>query len=115
MARENAFEQRHWPLLQCLGQQRVIGVRERADGDLPGFVPWDVVKVDKNAHQLGDSDARMRVVELNGCPFRGRVDATVCTGVPMDTDSPRGRSRAVFLPTTQSPPRSRIIARIKNL
>src|ERR1700726_1169021 len=115
MARENAFEQRHWPLLQCLGQQRVIGVRERADGDLPGFVPWDVVKVDKNAHQLGDSDARMRVVELNGCPFRERVDATECTGVPMDKVLQRGRNEEVFLPQTQFSPRLRIIAWIKNL
>src|ERR1700730_8853039 len=107
MARENAFEQRHWPLLQCLGQQRVIGVRERADGALPGFVPWDVVNIDKNAHQLGDSDARISGVDLNAGPFRERVDSTECRGGRMDKVLQRGRNEEVFLPQTQLSPRLR--------
>ncbi len=112
---QHAFEQRHWPAFQCLRQQCVIGVRECSDGDLPGLGPRNIVKIDKNPHQLGDRDARMRVVELNGCPFRERVDASECTGVPMDKVLQRGRNEEVFLPQTQFSPRLRIIARIKNL
>src|SRR5436309_15475189 len=38
MPRQKAFEQWHRPTLQCLWQQRVVGVGECFDGDLPSLV-----------------------------------------------------------------------------
>ena len=54
------------PALERLGQQRVIGIGDRAARDVPGLVPRHRVFVHEQAHQLGDRDRRMRVVELHG-------------------------------------------------
>ena len=64
------------PLLQRLGQQRVIRVGEGRARHRPRFVPAERVLIDEQPHQLRDGDRRMRVVELHG-PFfvegRGRA------------------------------------------
>ncbi|SHW51777.1 Uncharacterised protein [Mycobacteroides abscessus subsp. abscessus] len=57
-------EQSQRPGLQRLGQQGVVGVAERGDGDLPGLVPAQSALVDQQPHQLRDTDGRMSVVEL---------------------------------------------------
>ena len=66
MAREQQLEPRQWPLLQRLGQERVIRVGERPSGEIPGLVPAEVRLVEQNSHQLGDGQRRVRVVELDG-------------------------------------------------
>ena len=43
VARQHALEEAHRPGLQRLGQQRVVGVAEHADGDVPGPVPVQAV------------------------------------------------------------------------
>jgi len=43
----------------------VASVRERAAGDLPSGVPFQPFLVEQDAHQLGDGDDRMGVVELD--------------------------------------------------
>ena len=65
--------------LQRLGQQRVVGVGEGRLRDRPGLVPGDAVLVDQEAHQLGDRDGRMRVVELDR-DLVGQVAQVVDTG-----------------------------------
>ena len=65
MPRQQPLEQLDRPGLQRFGQQRVVGVGQRRDRDLPGFVPAEIVQVDQDAHQLGDGEARMGVVELH--------------------------------------------------
>jgi hypothetical protein len=66
VARQQALEQAHRPHLQRLGQQRVAGVGEalrwvmsQASSQSSTFL------VDQDAHQLGDGDHRMGVVELD--------------------------------------------------
>ncbi len=54
------------PLLQCLGQERVIGVAEGAARDVPSLVPAHRLFVHQQAHQLGDGNGGMGVVELHG-------------------------------------------------
>src|SRR5215472_10748563 len=66
MARQDALEQWDGPAFEGLWQQGVIGVGAGGDGDFPGLVPRDVMQIDKDAHQFGDGDARVRIVELNG-------------------------------------------------
>ena len=65
MPRQQPLEQLDRPGLQRLRQQRVVGVGQRRDRDLPGLVPAEIVQVDQDAHQLGDGEARMGVVELH--------------------------------------------------
>ena len=62
---QHRAEQRQRPALQRLGQQGVVGVGEGLAGDVPGFVPLQVLLVDEQAHQLGHRHRRMGVVELH--------------------------------------------------
>ena len=74
------LEQFDRPLFQGLGQQRVVGVGQRADGQVPGLVPAQLGLVEQNPHQLGDGHRRVSVVELDGdlVGQRGPVGCRCC-------------------------------------
>ncbi len=72
MPRQQPLEQLDRPGLERFRQQRVVGVGQRGDGDLPGLVPAEIVQVDQDPHQLGDRKARMGVVELRNWPSAER-------------------------------------------
>ena len=104
MPRQHALEQRHRPALERLGQQRVVGVGEGADGDPPGLVPRQPVHVDQDAHQLGDGDARMRVVELDRGAVGQEMDVAVGAQMPAHEVLQRGGDEEIFLPQPQFRP-----------
>ncbi len=66
MTRQHLLEPLDRPLLQGFGQERVVRVGERLLGEVPGLVPSQVRIVEEDAHQLGDGQGRVRVVELDG-------------------------------------------------
>ncbi len=66
VAGQQGTEQRQGPALEGLGQQGVVGVAEGVGGDVPGLVPTQAVFVDEEAHELGDADRGVSVVELDG-------------------------------------------------
>ena len=66
VARQEPAEQLDRPLLQRLGQQRVVRVGEGVPRDVPGLVPVQLVLVDEQPHQFGHGDRRVGVVELDG-------------------------------------------------
>ena len=66
MTRQQLADQVGRPHLKRLRQQRVAGVVERTGGDVPRGIPVVAVLVDQHAHELGDADDRVRVVELEG-------------------------------------------------
>ena len=43
----------------------MVRVEERVGRDLPRLVPRDVLLVDEDAHELGDRERRVRVIELD--------------------------------------------------
>ena len=63
--RQQQLEPAQRPLLQGLGQQRVVRVGERPPGEVPGLVPAEARLVEQDPHQLGHGQARMGVVELD--------------------------------------------------
>ena len=65
VARQQHLEPRERPLLQRLGQQRVVGVGERPLREVPGLVPAELRLVEQDPHQLGHGQGRVRVVELD--------------------------------------------------
>ena len=101
LARQEPLEQMDRPVLQRLGQQRMIGVGEGVAGDLPGLGPFMAVHVDQEPHQLGDRDRRMGVVELDR-ELVGEV-GQILVGVEMAPDDvlQRGGGEEVFLPQAQ--------------
>ena len=64
-AREDAIEDLHLPPLQGFSQHGVVGVSEGVGDDLPGLVPAHAVLIEQDAHELGDGQHRMGVVELD--------------------------------------------------
>ena len=85
VAGQHALEERHAPLLERLGEQRMVGVGEDVRGDFPGGGEIHPVLVDEDAHQLGDGDGRVRVVELDGL-LLGEVVPVVAGRGEMATD-----------------------------
>lgn len=115
MPRQHAGEERQRPLFQCLGKQRVIGVGKGLAGDRPGLVPWHVVLVHQQAHQLGDADGRMGVVELDGeflvePPHRHAVGRQQAQHVPQ-----RARHEEVLLLEAQFLALLRFVIGVKHL
>ena len=47
------------------GIKRVAGVGKRSAGDVPRLIPAQAVFVEQHAHQFGNGDDGMRVVQLN--------------------------------------------------
>ena len=74
---QQAPEQAHRPALERLGQQGVVGVGDGGSGDLPGLVPVQLLEVDQHAHQLGDGDGGVGVVELHRHLVGERVEGVV--------------------------------------
>ena len=66
MAGQNAPEERNGPFFQGLRQEGVVRIAEGLPRDLPGLVPAHVMDIHEQAHQLGDADRRVGVVELDG-------------------------------------------------
>ena len=115
VARQQPLHQRHRPALQRLGQERMVGVGEDLLGDLPRLLPVDAVEVDENAHQLGDGDRRMRVVELNRGVVGQGADVAELFDVATDEIEQRGRSEEIFLPQPQLLAGRGRVARIEHL
>ena len=66
VAWQEPSEERCGPGLQRLGQEGMVGISEGILRDLPCGVPVHEVHVNKQAHELGDCNGRVRVVELHG-------------------------------------------------
>jgi hypothetical protein len=62
MTRQQHLEPPQGPLLQRLGQERVVGVRERPSGEIPCVIPSEARLVEQDPHQLGHGQARMGIV-----------------------------------------------------
>ncbi len=66
MTRQKQSQQLHRPCLQRFGEYGVVGVGKRFLANGPGFLPAQLFLVHQKAHQFGDSDGGVGVVELNG-------------------------------------------------
>ena len=65
VAREDLLHQRDGPLLERLGQQSMVGIRDGAPREIPRAIPRKILLVDEDPHQLGHRERRVRVVELD--------------------------------------------------
>jgi hypothetical protein len=90
VAGQDALEQVQRPGFERLGKEGVVGVRERADGDLPGISPGQAMLVREQPHKLSDCNAGMGVVELNGGALREEVQIAIGAQMPRDQVLQRG-------------------------
>ena len=56
----------HWPALQGLRQQSMVGVGKGLGADCPGLLPANLLEVHEDTHQLCDGHGRVSVIQLNG-------------------------------------------------
>ena len=81
VARQHPAEHLYRPGLQRLMHEGVVGVREHTLAQTPGVGPGQVVLIEQQAHQLGNGQHRMGVVEvdadLGGELVKGAVLAQV--------------------------------------
>ena len=74
------------------------------------------MQIDQDAHQLGDRDRRMRVVQLDRDLVGQNTDVAILLAhVPRDEIQERGGGEEIFLAQTQLLARRRLVARVKHL
>ena len=112
VARQELGKHGQRPAFECLGQKRVIGVAKDAFGDRPSRIPRQLFDVDEDAHQFGDGDGRMRIVQLDG-DFIGKL-AEVFVGffVAADDVVNRAANEEILLFKAQFAPLWIVIGRI---
>ena len=115
MPRQHPLHQRHRPGLERFRQQGVVGVGEHGLRDRPRLVPFDLVEVDEDAHQFGDPDRRMSVVELDGGVLAERAHVAPLLDVAANEIEQRRRSEEIFLPEPQFLAGRRRVAWVENL
>mmetsp|Transcript_9957 Transcript_9957/g.31637 ORF Transcript_9957/g.31637 Transcript_9957/m.31637 type:complete len:620 (-) Transcript_9957:59-1918(-) len=104
------------PLLESLGHHRVVGVVEDLLRQPPGVRRLQALHVDEQAHQLGDRDRRVRVVELD-LHLAGEQVPTV--GVPL-LEAPQdvldgGAAEHVLLAQAQLLARLVVVVRVEEV
>src|SRR5262249_6581118 len=67
MSRDEELHPIDRPALERLGQQRMVGVGERALCDIESFFPPKMRLIKQNAHKLRPCQGRVGVVHLIGC------------------------------------------------
>ena len=77
------------PALQGLGQHGVVGVAHRVGDDVPGLVPAVALLVQQNAHQLGDDQGGVGVVDLDDV-LPGEVAQGAVLGLVLADDGLHG-------------------------
>ena len=112
--RQHAFHQTDRPGFQGFGQQGVVGVRQGFHRDIPRGVPRNIVQIDQLAHQLGDGDRRVGVVELDRCVFAQAEYRAVHVLVTAQQVLQRGGDEEVFLAQPQFLPRFGAVGRVKH-
>ena len=113
MPRQQPLEQFDRPGFERFRQQRVVGVGQRRDRDLPRLVPAEIMQVDQDAHQFGDGEARMGVVELHRGLLREDAQLAVGGKMPLDQILQRGRDEEIFLAQPQFAARGAFIVGIE--
>ena len=92
----------------------MVGVGENAAALTPGIGPQHAVHVAKQAHQLGDADRRVRIVEVDRDLIGQIVQGTVLFEVMEDDVLQRGRNEEIFLTQTQFASGRRTVVRIQH-
>ncbi len=90
------------PGLERLGQQRVVGVGQGPDGQVPRFVPAQPGLIEQDAHQLGDGQRRVGVVELDRDLVGQRLPVVAAAAEPRDDIGQRAGDQEILLDEPQA-------------
>ena len=108
------LHQRYRPALERLGHDRVVGVSDRLAGDVPRLLPAHVVLVHQDAHELGDDQGRVGVVDVQHMLVREVFERAVL-GLVLGADVlDRGGHEEVLLLEAQGLALAVVILRIQH-
>ena len=114
VARQHPAQHLHRPGLQRLVHERVVGVRENALAQAPGIGPGQVVLVEQQAHQLGDGQHRVGVVEVDADLGAKLVKGAVLAQVAAQQVLHTGADKKVLLVQAQFAARGRGVVGIQH-
>ena len=116
VAGQEPSEEVHRPPLERLGLDGVVGVAEDAPGEIPRFIPGELVLVDEDAHQLGDAEDGMGVVQLDRDLPRQVLEVArpEFQEAPQDVLQRRGHEEVLLL-EPQFPARALVVGRVEHL
>ena len=90
------------PGLQSFSQDRVVRVRESMGDNFPRLFPSKTVLIHQDAHELGDGQNRVRVIELNSIELcKAAQIIAVFSNVVINDCLQRGRAEEVLLAHAQ--------------
>ena len=92
----------------------MVGVTESAAGNVPGRVEIEVVQIAQDAHEFGNRDRRMRVVEVDRRLVGQGPQIFIFAEMAFHDVLQRCGGKEVFLPQAQFLSRLVRIGRIKN-
>ena len=108
------LHQRHRPGFQRFGHQRVVGVAEDLLRQRPGLGPDHAVLVAQQPHQLGHTDGRVRVVQVDGHLVGQVVEPAVLAQVAAEDVLDRGAGEEVLLAQPQLAPGRGAVVRVQH-
>ena len=114
VARQHPAEHLYRPGLQRLMHEGVVGVREHALAQTPGVGPGQVVLIEQQAHQLGDGQHRVGVVEVDADLGGKLVKGAVLAQVAAQQVLHAGADKEILLMQTQFAPRRRGVVGVEH-
>ena len=114
---QETLHHRDRPLLERLGEDRVVRVAGRAARDVPGLVPLHALLVHEHAHELGDHERGMRLVQVDeGLVGELRpVGRAVVVHEPAQDVRKRATREEVLLAEAQLLAGHRVVVRVEHL
>ena len=110
---ELAGEHINLPAFQCFAHNSMVGVGDGSCNDIPGLIPVIAAFIQHNTHQLGNSQYRMGVIQMNGYYIRQIIQCTIISQVTLDDILYRSRYEEILLAQTQTLAFGMVILRIK--
>ena len=114
LARQQLLKVVQRPLLKRLGKQRVVGVGQGASRQIPGLIPPQLRVVEQDAHQFGDREGGMRIVELDRRLVRQGAPVSIVAPETPHEIGERAGNKEILLHEAQALPHFGGVIRIEH-
>ena len=100
--RDNVLNEVNVPLFESLSHNSVVGISEGLCNDVPSLVPAVAAVIEENTHELGDSESRVSIVDVDSYLFSEVFESTVNVHVGVYDIADRSRTEEVLLSQTEA-------------
>src|ERR1039457_3974667 len=114
-AGKDTGKERDGPLFHRFRQERMVRVGKRLPGYAPRLVPFQIVFINQQTHQLGYPDGWVGVIDLDGKAFGKTSDAFTQQEMERDHVLQRTGNKKVLLAKAKKLPDFRLVIGIQDL